>query len=96
MDGVGESVQKAFNWIPVSRPCFIVMDNAGGHGTDNAIIEHTNVLKEKCNIEIIHQAPRSPHIDLLDLGVWCSLQAQVEKEHHMKRTDIEASVDSVH
>ena len=72
------------------------MDNAGGHGTDNAIIECTNVLKEKHNIEIIHQVPRSPYTNLLDLGVWCSLQAQVEKEHHMKRTDVECLVNSVH
>ena len=41
------------------------------------------------------QVPRSPYTNLLDLGVWCSLQAAVEKEHYMKRTDVSALVDSV-
>ena len=55
------------------------MDNAGGHGTDDAISEYTARLRDVYNITIIHQVPRSPFTNVLDLGVWCSLQARVEK-----------------
>ena len=95
MDRVGESVRRKFSWVPSEEKCYIVMDNAGGHGTDNAITTYTNLLRDKYNIEIIHQVPRSPYCNLLDLGVWCSLQAHVEKEHYLKRTDVNALVNTV-
>ena len=71
------------------------MDNAGGHGTKSVIEQYTKMLKDKYNIMIIHQVPRSPYTNLLDLGVWCSLQAHVEKQHYLKRTDVPALVNSV-
>jgi len=71
------------------------MDNAGGHGTDDAIIEYTARLRDVYNIEISHQIPRSPFTNVLDLGVWCALQAAVEKKHFMKRCSIDALVNTV-
>mgnify|MGYP006063385801 CR=1 FL=1 len=71
------------------------MDNAGGHGTDEAIKEYTTSLLDKYKIEIIFQVPRSPYSNVLDLGVWCSLQSRVEKEHYMKRCEVQALVNSV-
>ena len=55
-----------------------MMDNAGGHGTNVTILAYTKMLKDSYNIVIIHQVQRSPYTNLLHLGVWCSLQAQVE------------------
>ena len=95
MDRVGVKIREKFHWVPQSEVCYIVMDNAGGHGTDDAIVEYTAKLKNNYNIEIIHQVPRSPYTNLLDLGVWCSLQSHVEKCHYMKRTDVDALVNSV-
>ena len=69
------------------------MDNAGGHGTKNAIETYTNQLKEEHNVVIIHQIPRSPETNILDLGVWCSLQSVVEKEHQGKT---KSSVDALY
>jgi len=63
----------------MNEKLFLIMDNAGGYGTDDAIIEYTSRLRDVYNIEIIHQIPRSPFTNVLDLGVWCSLQAAVEK-----------------
>ena len=71
------------------------MDNAGGHGTNDTIEEYKQLLLDNYNIILIHQVPRSPYTNLLDLGVWCSLQALVEKEHYMKRTDVHALAKSV-
>jgi len=95
MDRVGKAIRLAFHWIPKEVLCYLNMDNAGGHGTKLIVAEYTKLLKEKYNIVIIHQVPRSPYTNLLDLGVWCSLQSHVEKEHYMKRTDIHALVGSV-
>ena len=48
------------------------------------------MLLEDFNIVIIHQIPRLSYTNLLDLGVWCSLQSRMEKEHCQKRMDVYA------
>jgi len=71
---VGEAIRSAFYWIPVNVKCYLYMDNAGGHGTEDAINEYTKILETKYNIEIVHQVPRSLETNCLDLGIWCSLR----------------------
>ena len=71
------------------------MDNAGGHGSKDAIATYTKTLEDEYNIEIIHQIPRSPYTNVLDLGVWMSLQAAVERQHYLKRCNADALVKSV-
>ena len=71
------------------------MDNAGGHGSDDAIEKYVALLKNKYNVTTIFQVPRSPYTNALDLGVWCSLQAKVEKEHFGKRCEVNALTRSV-
>ena len=73
MKQVGESIRKAYHWIPMSQPCWLVMDNAGRHGTKECIIDYRSNLLTKYNIQIIFQIPRSPSTNVLDLGVWMSL-----------------------
>ena len=75
MDTVGRKVRAVFWWIPAEQIIFLFMDNAGGHGTNKAVEQYTQDLREKYKIEIVHQIPRSPYTNLLDLGVWCSLQS---------------------
>ena len=40
-------------WAKMSTPIYLVMDNAGGHGTDMCVSNYTTILKEAFNIEII-------------------------------------------
>ena len=63
----------------IGRTIFLIMDNAGGYGTDDVIQRYTTNVKDTYNIEIIHQVPRSPFTKILDLGVCASLQDVVEK-----------------
>ena len=70
------------------------MDNAGGHGTDDAKILYSDILK-KFNVEIIWQPPRSPKVNMLDLGVWMSIQSVVTQVHHMRRCHHDALAKSV-
>ena len=56
----------------------LVIDNAGGHGTILAIENHTKILLDEFNIEIIHQVPNSPETNLLDLVVWATLKYKKE------------------
>ena len=74
---------------------FLVMDNARGHGTDTVIEQYTNNLRDNYNIQIIWQVPRSYYTNTLDLGVWMSLQARVEREHYLKHCTEEALVHSL-
>ena len=73
-----------------------MIDNAYGHGTDVTILAYTKLLKVDYNIVLIHQVPRSSYTNLIDLGVWRSLQDQVEKVHFMRRTDIDTLANSVY
>ena len=95
MDRVGMEIRKSFHWVPPEQDCYLVMDNAGGHGTTHAILEYTDHLHTKYNISIIWQVPRSPFTNVLDLGVWMCMQAKVERMHFLKRSTTLALVESV-
>ena len=71
------------------------MDNTRGYGTNTAIEEYKNNLRDNYNIEIIWQVPRSPYTNVLDLGIWILLQARVKREHYLKRCTVDALVHSV-
>jgi hypothetical protein len=92
---VGKAMREKFYWVPCPRKCYLVMDNAGGHGTEEAIKKCTDILKTEFDIEIIHQVPRSPKTNVLDLGIWCSLQWAVDTLMRGKRGDMEALVQGV-
>ena len=95
MDRVGAAIRKAYSWVPPHQKCFLVMDNAGGHGTTNAINLYTEMLRVKYKVQIIFQVPRSPYTNVLDLGVWMSLQAAVERRHYLRCYNKNALVKSV-
>ena len=95
MPEIGEAMRKAYHFVPKEIPLFLIMDNAGGHGKKDCIEEYTNLLKEKYNIIIIHQEPRSPETNCLDLGIWNSFQSLVENMQIKKRTDVKALVGTV-
>jgi hypothetical protein len=89
---VGKAMREKFYWVPHPHKCYLVMDNAGGHGTEKAIKKYTDILKTEFHTEIIHQVPRSPETNVLDLGIWCSLQWAVDTLMRGKRGDMEAQV----
>jgi len=95
MDEVGTAMRTAFHWVPPTEEIFLVMDNAGGHGTEEAIQEYTRILKEKYNIKIIHQCPRSPETNVLDLGIWCTLQLAIDKMMRGRRGELDSLVKGV-
>lgn len=59
-------------------------------GTLVAIEEYTKILNDKYNIKLIYQRPRSPETNVLDLGIWCTLQWAVDRIMRGKRGDTEA------
>ena len=84
MDEVGQHIRIKFWWVPQQEEIDLIMDNAGGHGTDEAKLIYTTMLKNKYNVKVVWQTPQSPEFNLLDLGVWCSLQSMVELSHRKK------------
>ena len=95
MDELGTAVRTKFSWISDDEIIYLVMDNAGGHGTVEAIETYTKHLMDKYNIQIVHQVPRSPETNLLDLGIWRSVQSAVEKEHLYRCHDADALARTV-
>ena len=50
------------------------LDNAGGHGTKEVVSAYVKALKDDYNVECVHQQPRSPATNMLDLGIWMAFQ----------------------
>ena len=76
-------MRETFHWaVPVGELLSLMMDNASKHGTSDAKTQYADALKE-CNIEIIWQILHSPETNMLDPGVWMSVQMTVMETHHM-------------
>ena len=84
MPALGEAIRDKMHWVSKDIPIYLVMDNAGGHGTVEAIKQYVSILKNKYNIIVKHQIPHSPETNLLDLGTWMSLQSRVESIQQSK------------
>ena len=53
--------------------CYLVMDNAGGHETNEVIKKYSPYLLSQYKIKIIFKVPRSPVTNVLDLAIWIRL-----------------------
>ena len=54
MPKVAHEMHRAYHWTPETDKLYLVMDNAGGHGTDDSKSRYTEVMRNR-NIEIIWQ-----------------------------------------
>jgi hypothetical protein len=71
------SILKKVTWK--HRLVRVQLDNAGGHGVKRSIDELNAYCKEKkYKIEFFTQPARSPDVNALDLGIWNSMQRQVD------------------
>lgn len=95
MDHVGKALRDSFKWVPPTDYVYLVMDNAGGHGTDVAKDQYVQLLDTKFKVKVIWQVPRSSETNLHDLGVRMCTQAAVEKEHTLMRCNVDALAKSV-
>ena len=95
MPTIGATICEKMSWVPATMPIYLVMDNAGGHGTGETVGWYTRELLVNNNVIINHQCSCSPETNTLDLGFWMCLQAEVEKLHREQRTDNEALTKSV-
>ena len=92
---IGKAIREKFHWVTRPQKCYLLMDNAGGHRTEQAIKKYTDILQTEFDIEIIHQIPCSLETNVLDLGIWCSLQWAMDKLIRGKCGDMEALVQGV-
>jgi hypothetical protein len=81
----GERLRASFHWVPENEKNYLFMDHAGGHGTNAAIQQYTAILRDQFNVQIVRQVPRSLETNILDLGIWMSIQAAVTRVHHQTR-----------
>jgi hypothetical protein len=95
MPKAGKAIHQQMPWIPQGQPVYLQMDNAGGHGTKATICEYKTLLLEQYNVILLYQGLHSPEMNALNLGLWRSLQSEVEKLHRDKRTDANAIANSV-
>ena len=69
MRHVAVMMRAKCHWIPLSTMLYLVMDNTGGHGTDECVNEYHIILKKELSIIIIQQVPRSLYTNVLNIGV---------------------------
>ena len=96
MGEIGEAMRNYYFFLSNETKIYLIIDNAGGHGTNAAIEQYRAYLLETYNIELLHQVPNSPETNLLDLGVWRSMQAAVERLCFRQRHDPEVLAARVH
>jgi hypothetical protein len=82
-------------WIPQDCLINLILDNSGGHGTRAVKEQYTRQLLENNNMIIKRQLPRSPELNVLDLGLWMSLQSVVGKKQREQRRTTDALAVSV-
>ena len=78
-------MRSKYHWGPLKIILHLVLDNAGGYGTDDCITRYVAMLKTAFNIECIQ----------LDLSVWTILQSEVERQPFMKRCHVKVLVSTV-
>ena len=81
MPELGKAIREKYNWVPLTTPIFLYLDNTGGHGTKEVIDQCVKAFKDDFNVILVHQRPRCPVTNMLDLGVWMALQNVAEKLH---------------
>ena len=91
---IGKQLRETYHWLPSTTVIYLSLDNAGGHGTNEAKDQYTAALRN-FNIDIIWQIPQSPKTDVSDSGVWMSMQAAVQKVHGLWRCNHKALATSV-
>ncbi len=47
MPKVGKAIREAYHWVPLEKPIFLYLDNAGGHGTKDAVDQYVQHLKDE-------------------------------------------------
>jgi hypothetical protein len=60
---IAAEMREKMPWVPPTEPIYLVMDNAGGHGTQEAIEEYTRRALVEFNVVIIRQSARSPEVN---------------------------------
>ena len=60
MDKLGNSTRRTYYSIGVvdKEIIYLVMDNAGGHGKDESVLEYSDYLSENYNIVVHHKLTR--------------------------------------
>lgn len=89
-DELGPAIRRAMHWVPRTQVIRLQMDNAGGHGKKSDIDYYISMLKSKFNIQVVFQPPNSPETNVLDLGIWRSMQAQVDALARSTRQNLDA------
>ena len=93
---IGAAIRKNYSFVPEDDPIVLFMDNAGGHGKTEVKREYEKILKEEFNVCVEWQVPNSPETNMLDLGVWASLQSKVEILHRGKVMQSDELSKTVH
>ena len=82
---IREAIRESYHWVDADVPIFIfIVNNAGGHGTNEAKKEYERILLDEFNVIVDWQVANSPKSNMLDLGAWMAVQSEVEFEHRDK------------
>ena len=94
MPRVGAVILEAYIWVPANEDIYLVLNGAGGHGTDETVTEYTAATKIMNSI-LVRQVSNLLDTNVLDLGIWTSLQSAMGKRHRLSRGNKEALHDTV-
>ena len=82
-------------YLSIDFTIFLFLDSAGGQGTGEIVDRYVRMLVNDYTLICIHQRPRSPTTNMLDIEVWMALQSVVEKLHHDQRQELNALCSTI-
>ena len=80
---VGKAIREKFHWVPMHEKVYFFIDGIGGHRTNEAINAYAKNLMTDFNIKLVFQVPRTPYSNVIDLRIWCGLQAAIDKKQYI-------------
>ena len=69
VETVANEIRNYYFRVTLTSTIYLVIDNAGGHGTNGTVEEYRCMIFQEYNIKLFHQVPNSPKTNLKDLGV---------------------------
>ena len=87
MRTVTNEIRNYYFWVLLITKIYLVIDTSGGHRINETIKEYMNMILQQYDIKLFYQVPNSPETNLLDLGVWFSMQSKVESFDFLNRQD---------
>ena len=89
VDRVAPAIRAHYKHVGATETIYLIIDNAGGHGSEENWTQMIKEMREKHRIALTRQPPNSPDLNWCDRGGWRSMSNLISKLARAMRRDKE-------